>query len=552
VGAGATTLRPVRVRGRDLARLAEPAALACLMAAAFALRAGALSERLWMDEAISVGIASHPLAEIPGVLRLDGSPPLYYVLLHAWMAVAGRSEVAIHLLSAALAVLSVPAAWWAGTTVAGRRAGWAAAVLATCSPFVTHYAGDARMYTLVVSLGFVCVACFVAAYVHGRRGPAAGFGVVLALLLYTHNWALFLGVAFAVAFAALAAFGSRDARRRRLRDGALGFGLAALLYLPWLPTLWFQARHTGAPWATAPRLGDLARAPAVLLGGRVATLVLALAGGAALVAAARARAARRRRPPVTAVLALLATVPVLLGWGLSHVSPAWTMRYLAIVLPPTVLLAALAMARARRAGLVALAVVAGVWATAGSSTPAGDVVTIARDARPLVRTGDLVVSAAPGQVPLLAYYLPGDLRFASPFGRTRDPGVMDWRDAVGHLERTSFAAQVRPLLDRTRAGGHVILVAPDARDPATRATPYARLVQRRAGEEEAALLGDGRFTLVAAFPREHERGAEAFTALVFRRRAQRAGPPSRGPTCARANRVVHGAIGGPDRCRRGS
>jgi hypothetical protein len=111
VGAGATSV--AAVRGRDLARIAEPAALACLMAAAFALRAGTLGSRLWMDEAISVGIASHAPAAIPGVLRLDGSPPLYYLLLHAWMGVAGRSEPAVHMLSLLVAVLCVPAAWWA-------------------------------------------------------------------------------------------------------------------------------------------------------------------------------------------------------------------------------------------------------------------------------------------------------------------------------------------------------------------------------------------------------------------------------------------------------
>jgi mannosyltransferase len=517
VGAGATPL--TRARPRDLARLAAPAALAGLMVAAFALRAGTIGDPLWMDEAISVGIASHPLAAIPGVLRLDGSPPLYYVLLHVWMAVAGDSEPALHTLSASVAVLCVPAAWWAGATVAGRRTGWVAAVLAACSPFVTQYADDARMYTLVVALGFVCVACFVGAYVHARRGYAAGFGLTLALLLYTHNWALFLGVAFAAAFAALLVAGPRERRARRVRDGALGFGLAAVLYLPWLPTLWFQARHTGAPWGTAPDLRDLAAAPRAVLGGAVATPILAVAAGAAVVV-------RRRWSSVVAVLAVLAVVPVVLGWTASQISPAWTVRYLAVVVAPALLLAAVGLARARRVGLVALAAVGLLWATARPSVPAGDVGIIARTIRPMARPGDLVVSAAPGQVPLLAYYLPADVRFASPFGRTRDPGVMDWRDAVRHLERSTFSARLRPLLDRTRAGGHVILVAPDAGDPATRATPYARLVQRRAGEEQRALLFDPRFTLVAALPVRHARGAEAFTGLVFRRSAPAAGAPA--------------------------
>ena len=36
------------------------------------------------------------------------------------------------------------------------------------------------------------------------------------------------------------------------KDGLWGFGGAALLYLPWVPTTLYQAQHTGAPWADAP------------------------------------------------------------------------------------------------------------------------------------------------------------------------------------------------------------------------------------------------------------------------------------------------------------
>ena len=44
----------------------------------------------WIDEGLSVGIADRPLSDIPAALRLDGSPPLYYSLLHVWMAVFGH------------------------------------------------------------------------------------------------------------------------------------------------------------------------------------------------------------------------------------------------------------------------------------------------------------------------------------------------------------------------------------------------------------------------------------------------------------------------------
>ena len=45
-----------------------------------------------MDEAITTGIASHSLSAIPGLLRHDGSPPLYYFLLHFWIQAFRRQR----------------------------------------------------------------------------------------------------------------------------------------------------------------------------------------------------------------------------------------------------------------------------------------------------------------------------------------------------------------------------------------------------------------------------------------------------------------------------
>src|SRR5438046_2293569 len=62
---------------------------ACLLAltlGSLAIRTYAIHVHFWIDEGLSVGIASHPLSKIPALLRQDGSPPLYYLLLHVWMS----------------------------------------------------------------------------------------------------------------------------------------------------------------------------------------------------------------------------------------------------------------------------------------------------------------------------------------------------------------------------------------------------------------------------------------------------------------------------------
>ena len=72
--------------------------LVVLIAISAYLRTHFITGQFWEDEAITTGIASHSLSAIPGVLRHDGSPPLFYLLLHVWMSVFGASETATHAL----------------------------------------------------------------------------------------------------------------------------------------------------------------------------------------------------------------------------------------------------------------------------------------------------------------------------------------------------------------------------------------------------------------------------------------------------------------------
>src|SRR3954452_7481231 len=61
------------------------------------------SSHLWLDEALTVNIAKLPIDKIPDPLRHDGSPPLYYAVLHLWMKVFGSGDMAVRALSGLLA-----------------------------------------------------------------------------------------------------------------------------------------------------------------------------------------------------------------------------------------------------------------------------------------------------------------------------------------------------------------------------------------------------------------------------------------------------------------
>ena len=325
------------------------------------MRTRLLDTGFWIDEGLSVGIADRSVLDIPGVLRQDGSPPLYYMLLGLWLPLAGDSEAATHALSLLFAALCVPVAWWGGRLLFGARTGWMAAVLAAANPFLTQYAQETRMYALMVLLGLVALVCWLRAFAADppedgsvRRGAAARLrggprgDALHAQLGRVPRPGDRRGRARA-ARARAAARAPRACCARRCRPTAS----RSLLYLPWLPTLLYQVAHTGAPWSQAPDLADLASTPARLLG-ETAEIALVLAAGAGLVAIVRQRARGRltaARPRRRCALALIGVLTVLVAWLSSQLTPAWATRYLAARCAPFLLLAAAGLAHAGRLGI---------------------------------------------------------------------------------------------------------------------------------------------------------------------------------------------------------
>jgi mannosyltransferase len=479
------------------------------------LRSRALDAGFWIDEGLSVGIASYGFLEIPGVLRQDGSPPLYYLLLHVWMAWFGTGEVATHALSLVFALLLVPAALWAGRTLFGVRAGWIAAVLAALNPFVTYYAQETRMYALAAVLGLLVAATFVHAFVGRDRRFLAAFAVALAAMIYTHNWALFLGMGTFVTLALLWRWApGAEERRALVRDGLLAYGGVALLFAPWLPTLLHQARKTGAPWAEEPTLQQLLSAVGLLLGGATPAVALLLVAGNGL--AGRLRDDRDRR---TAALVAITVSAIALAWLASQVSPAFANRYFAAFVGPLLLLAAVGLSAAGRLGLVCFALVAFVWfddRTAALQTKS-NARSVGASIQTYVTAGDLVVSTHPEQLPLVAYYLPRGVRYADSLGRVEDPRVFDWTDALDRL----WAAKPRPTVDglvrELDPGQELVLIVPILRT-ANWGAPWTSLVRRRTVQWERILDGDRRMRREAVVPVfGYDRLPRGIRAIVYRR-----------------------------------
>jgi hypothetical protein len=399
-------------------------------------------------------------------------------------------------------VLCVPVAFWGGWTLFGRRTAWIAALLTAVNPFMTQYAQEGRMYSLVTLLGMVSLTCWLLAFTTEadsvRRAPAIGFAVAFAAMLYTHNWALFFGGATGIAWLYLLWRAGPAQRRRLFRTGLLAYGGVILLYAPWLPSSLYQAAHTGAPWSKAPSLAALASVPARMLG-EVAEVAVFLAAGSGVVALLGSRDGRGR---ATLTLLIVAVLTIVLAWIGSQLSPAWANRYLAAGIAPFLFLAAAGFANAGRLGLVGLALVALLWAIDGAPSEKSNVSTVAEAIGPSLRPGDLVVATQPEQIPVLHYYLPGGLRYATLTGPVRDTGVTDWRDGVERLRATSAERDLAPLLDRLRPGQRMALVVPQVYAIGRWSAPWTELVRLRSEEWLQFVSNESRLGLISVEPAE--------------------------------------------------
>ena len=163
----------------------------------------------WWDELLAVWIAH---ADLPTLLRTlatpaapasDFTPPLFYLLLHAWQTFFGPGEGPSRFLTAAFSSLTIPAAYLLVRRLAGTSTALCATFLLAVSGSAVYYAQQVRCYAL---LALLAVLFLLAAEAAGRRltpWRAVALIVCGVLFLHTHFVAVWLYAPLCAAYVLL-------------------------------------------------------------------------------------------------------------------------------------------------------------------------------------------------------------------------------------------------------------------------------------------------------------------------------------------------------------
>ena len=334
---------------------------------AYALRMLHIQGRpLWYDESFAVlyaslspaGMLYGTVTPVAGAGAADVHPLLYYLLLHGWMGLVGRSPLAARYLSVILGLTTVALLARLAALHFGRRVGLLTGFLAAVCPFHVAYSQETRMYALLGLAATLTALAALRGLENGGRRWWWLYSVAAALTLYAHN----LGGVVLLALHILALL--RRDWRPRLPALLLADGGALLLFAPWLlGVLPGQLGFVGRGyWLTPPGLRQAIRAamlPLLTFYEPPPTWVLAsgLVGGLLLLILLPLHALRTRSAAIRFLLltwAPVATLFILSAWRPVYLERALLPSALFYLIPTAWLLTGGRLPRSLRAALLAI------------------------------------------------------------------------------------------------------------------------------------------------------------------------------------------------------
>ena len=239
--------------------------LILILFVAFGLRLFRLGEQsLWYDEGVTWMLSQmRSITDLIQWTAADIQPPLYYLLIWATDIQLGGSEWALRFPSVLFNTLTIPLLYILARRLATPHTKislpFLTILIFAVSPLMIYYSQEARMYTLLVFEATLASYLLLKIFDNRSQSPRHPFfyALTISAALYTHYFAAFLIVVHGLYFGLI--LWQRGWTKSRLIQAGQMFGLAALLFGPWLPTLFGRLGDDPSYWPGALKLDEAIR-----------------------------------------------------------------------------------------------------------------------------------------------------------------------------------------------------------------------------------------------------------------------------------------------------
>ena len=320
---------------------------------------------IWFDEALSIERARQSLPVLWKIIfATQPNMALYYLMLHYWLSFTRLfgwlpTEFVVRFPSAIFAALSAIVIYLFGRRFMGRMAGLVSAGLYVINAIQLTYAQETRSYSMQLLLVCYSWYAFLAAQTDKRQKLWwVCYAITTTLAVYTHLFSEFIILAQMITYCCLAVLS--NSWREQARHRYLAF-IASLvgIFVASLPILIASRYADKTGWLPAPHVSDIVHFLTSIAGGnKVYFLVLSLACLLSVASIFFTRINRPRQlatpsypiaPPsrtahvqVTLVMLCWFVIPLMVSYVVSLGSiRLFSARYLVIIVPPVLYLAAL-------------------------------------------------------------------------------------------------------------------------------------------------------------------------------------------------------------------
>jgi uncharacterized membrane protein len=204
---------------------------------------------IWLDENWSLLFASQPLGSlVQSVIQLDVHPPTYYILLRFWAETFGYTELSLRGLSIIFGTIAIPVFYILTREFFNRKNSYISTILFAVSPYAIEYAGEIRMYSLLLLLTITSYYLFLRFLSSDSNWWLIAYLSVSIFLIYTHIMALTVLAAQNAQYISRLWANKSFSNTKKWIGGQLTVGLT---FIPWI---WVVIEQAG-------KLSDKAQPP---------------------------------------------------------------------------------------------------------------------------------------------------------------------------------------------------------------------------------------------------------------------------------------------------